>query len=159
MNKTLLIERNEALASRMIKWLALERFSIESVPNGQEALNLLRETTYDFVILDSSLEDLAKRAICAYSRSNGGHTAILMLLSQTARGVTESVGADDYLEKPFHPRDLSNRLRALAGEGPESDSTDYGHDPPSGSPVPRRPLLPAGDNQASLDLPEEDFDA
>jgi len=58
MAKVLLVEDDQDLVSRITKWLSLERYSVESVGNGREALELLRESTYDFIILDWHIPEL-----------------------------------------------------------------------------------------------------
>jgi DNA-binding response OmpR family regulator len=116
MSKVLLVEDDLDLVSRVTKWLTLERYSVESVTNGREALELLRDVKYDFVILDWHLPELSGIEVCKYFRSSGGSTPILILTGKTDIADKEAgldSGADDYLTKPFHPRELSARLRAL----------------------------------------------
>jgi len=52
MAKVLLVEDDQDLVSRITKWLSLERYSVEAVGSGREALELLKESTYDLIILD-----------------------------------------------------------------------------------------------------------
>jgi Response regulators consisting of a CheY-like receiver domain and a winged-helix DNA-binding domain len=88
---------------------------VESIGNGKDALELLRESTYDFIILDWHLPELSGVEMCRYFRANGGTTPILMLTGKTDIADKEAgldAGADDYLTKPFHPRELCARLRA-----------------------------------------------
>lgn len=116
MSKILLVEDDQDLVSRITKWLALERYSVEAVTNGQEALELLRNNHYDFIILDWHVPGLTGLEVCRYYRNSGGNTPILMLTGKTDIADKEAgldAGADDYLTKPFHPRELCARLRAL----------------------------------------------
>lgn len=116
MAKVLLVEDDQDLVSRITKWLSLERYSVESVGNGREALELLRESTYDFIILDWHIPELSGIETCRYYRATGGTTPVLMLTGKSDIADKEAgldAGADDYLTKPFHPRELCARLRAL----------------------------------------------
>jgi DNA-binding response OmpR family regulator len=116
MSKVLLVEDDLDLVSRITKWLTLERYSVEAVGNGREALELLRDVKYDFIILDWHLPELSGIEVCKYFRSSGGNTPILILTGKSDIADKETgldAGADDYLTKPFHPRELSARLRAL----------------------------------------------
>lgn len=116
MAKVLLVEDDLDLVSRITKWLTLERYSVESAATGQEALDLLRDVKYDFIILDWHLPELSGIEVCKYYRSSGGNTPILMLTGKSDIADKEAgldAGADDYLTKPFHPRELTARLRAL----------------------------------------------
>ncbi len=116
MAKVLLVEDDQDLVSRITKWLSLERYSVESISNGREALALLKESAYDFIILDWHVPELNGIEICRYYRAGGGATPILMLTGKADIADKEAgldAGADDYLTKPFHPRELCARLRAL----------------------------------------------
>src|SRR5579862_8845637 len=117
MAKILLVEDDLDLISRITKWLSLERHSVEAASNGQEALDLLRDVKYDLIILDWHLPGLSGIEVCKYYRSAGGKAPVLMLTGKTDIADKEAgldAGADDYLTKPFNPRELSARLRALA---------------------------------------------
>lgn len=116
MAKILLVEDDADLRGRVEKWLASERHSVEVSDNGRDALALLEAEKYDLIILDWVLPEMHGVEVCRLYRSKGGETPVLML---TGRGsVTEKemgldAGADDYLLKPFDPRELSARIRAL----------------------------------------------
>ncbi len=116
MSKVLLVEDDQDLVSRITKWLSLERYSVESISNGREALDILKESVYDFIILDWHVPEVTGIEICRYYRASGGPTPILMLTGKTDIADKEAgldAGADDYLTKPFHPKELCARLRAL----------------------------------------------
>ncbi len=116
MARVLLVEDDQDLVSRITKWLSLERYSVEAIGNGREALEILRESTYDFIILDWHMPELTGLEMCRYYRASGGTTPILMLTGKADIADKEAgldAGADDYLTKPFHPRELCARLRAL----------------------------------------------
>jgi len=122
MAKVLLVEDDQDLVSRITKWLSLERYSVESINNGREALEVLRESTYDLIILDWNIPEVSGIEICRYYRAGGGSTPILMLTGKTDIADKEAgldAGADYYLTKPFHPKELTACLRALGRRPPQ----------------------------------------
>lgn len=117
MSRILLVEDDQDLAQRIIKWLQAERHSVEHVANGREALEYLEGRQYDIIILDWQLPEVPGLDVCKQFRATGGTTPVLMLTGKADITDKESgldAGADDYLTKPFHPRELSARLRALS---------------------------------------------
>jgi DNA-binding response OmpR family regulator len=116
MAKILLVEDDHDLASLISNILSIERHTVESVANGQEALGRLKMFKYELVVLDWMLPGLSGMDVCTEFRSKGGSTPILMLTSKSSPEEKEKgldAGADDYLTKPFHPKELSARIRAL----------------------------------------------
>ena len=116
MAKILLVEDDPDLANLISNILHVERHTIEAVANGQEALGRLKMFRYELVILDWMLPGLNGMEICAEFRNKGGNTPILMLTSKSSPEEKEKAldgGADDYLTKPFHPKELTARIRAL----------------------------------------------
>jgi len=103
--------------TRMVRdWLATEKHQLESVTDGPEGLERLRFYQFDLVILDVQLPGMDGFEILRQYRSTGASTPVLMLTGKDAVGDVESGligGADDYLTKPFHMRELSARIRAL----------------------------------------------
>lgn len=97
-------------------WLTIEHHNVEVVGDGKEGLEKLQFYEYDIVILDWALPGMQGVDILKEFRNKGGVTPVLMLTGKDA--VTEKeqgfdAGADDYLTKPFHMKELSARLRAL----------------------------------------------
>lgn len=116
MAKVLIVEDDEALSATIFEWLTYERYSVESVANGREALERLEAFQYDAVVLDWQLPELTGIEIIRQFRARGGTTPILMLTGKQAihdKEVGFDAGADDYLTKPFHPKELAVRIRAL----------------------------------------------
>jgi two-component system OmpR family response regulator len=126
MSKILIVEDEEDLAVQVCDWLTREHHTVEHVANGNEAVDHLAVSKYDVIILDWLLPGLDGIEVCRKYRSMGGKTPILML---TAKSTVEDKetgldsGADDYLAKPFHLKELSARVRALVRRTSTSSTT------------------------------------
>jgi len=114
-DRILLIEDDARLAEMVKNYLGGSGFSITIAPTGRAGLGLCGRQEFDALILDLMLPDMDGLEVCRKIRA-GAQTPILML---TARGdamdrvVGLEIGADDYLPKPFEPRELLARLRAI----------------------------------------------
>ena len=116
MAKILLVEDDPEVCEVVTDWLVDEHYTVDVVNNGVEAIERLRFDKYDVLIFDWQLPDLTGIEICKKFRSKGGNTPVLMLTGKseiTDKETGLDAGADDYLTKPFHPRELSARVRAL----------------------------------------------
>jgi len=114
--KILLVEDDKEVCDVVSEWLIDEHYTIDVVNLGNEAIERLRFDKYDVLIFDWQLPDVSGVEICKRFRAKGGTTPVLMLTGKTEivdRETGLDAGADDYLCKPFHPRELSARVRAL----------------------------------------------
>lgn len=120
MAKILLVEDDPDLSAFVREWLEFEKFRVEQVDDGADALQMLQVTTFDVVILDWDLPSMPGTELCRRFRAAGGTTPVLMLTGKQAiddKVAAFGVGADDYLTKPFHLNELSARLKALLRRG------------------------------------------
>lgn len=114
--RILVVEDEKDLNNIITKHLKKNNFSVDSVFNGEEALEYLDYGTYDLIILDIMLPKVNGYEVIKKLRENKNEIAILML---TARDSVEDkikgldLGADDYLIKPFDFGELLARIRAL----------------------------------------------
>lgn len=114
----LLVEDDAALAELLIFHFSREDFTVRHTPDGEEALILARENAPDIVLLDWMVENLSGIEVCRRLRRNPG-TANVPIIMLTARGEEDDrirgldTGADDYVTKPFSPRELIARVQAV----------------------------------------------
>jgi two-component system catabolic regulation response regulator CreB len=123
MRQLLIVEDEVAIADTLLFALSAEGFGVRRVALAGEALELLRTGGIDLVILDVGLPDMTGFEACKQLR--GFSTVPVMFLTARAeeidRVVGLEIGADDYVVKPFSPREVVARVRAIlkrsAGNG------------------------------------------
>jgi len=114
--RILVVEDEKDLNNIITKHLKKNNFSVDSVFNGEEALEYLEYGAYDLIVLDIMLPKVNGYEVVKKLRENKNETAVLML---TARDSIDDkikgldLGADDYLIKPFDFGELLARIRAL----------------------------------------------
>ena len=116
--KMLLVEDDAALAELLTWHFQREDFDVAQTPDGEEALIMAQERTPDIVLLDWMVENLSGIEVCRRLRRMN-ETANVPIIMLTARGEEEDrvrgleTGADDYVTKPFSPRELIARVNAV----------------------------------------------
>ncbi len=118
MKRALVVEDDPDIVELIDHYLKAEGFEVEALGDGRQALERLRGGGHDVVILDLQLPGLDGLSLCAELRRDK-RTRSLPVIMLTARGdeadrvVGLEVGADDYVVKPFSPKELVARVRAL----------------------------------------------
>ena len=115
----LLIEDDARLAGMVRDYLGESSFEVTIAGTGNQGLALQEKHGFDAIILDLMLPDVDGLEVCRILRATGS-VPILMLTAKGGpmdRVVGLELGADDYLPKPFEPRELLARLRAILRRG------------------------------------------
>jgi two-component system phosphate regulon response regulator PhoB len=116
--RILLVEDDPALVELLTFHLSREEFEVDSTADGEDALLMARETPPDLVILDWMIEGVSGIEVCRRLRRLP-ETANVPIVMLTARGEEADrirgleTGADDYVTKPFSPRELVARVGAV----------------------------------------------
>ena len=120
--KILVVEDEPKSAAFLRKGLSASGFVVDLAADGDEALSLAANLSYDLVILDVMLPRRNGWTVIGDLRSQGIHTPVLFLtardtVSDRVKGL--ELGADDYLVKPFAFSELLARVRSVLRRGPE----------------------------------------
>jgi len=118
-NPSVLVVEDDRALCELLTWnLSAEGYNVRSTGDGEEALLMVQEQTPDAIILDWMIEHVPGIEVCRQLRKDKD-TAQIPILMLTARGEEEDrirglkTGADDYVTKPFSPRELLARIEAL----------------------------------------------
>jgi two-component system phosphate regulon response regulator PhoB len=116
--RLLLVEDDKVLAELLVWHFEREEYDVRWTTDGEEALTLASEQAPDIVILDWMIEGISGLEVCRRLR-RGAATANVPIIMLTARGEESDrvrgleTGADDYMTKPFSPRELIARIGAV----------------------------------------------
>jgi two-component system response regulator RegX3 len=130
--RVLLVEDERPIRDAVAAYLEREGFWVTAVADGQEALDAAARKPFDLVVLDLNLPKVPGEEVCRRIRA----TSDVPIIMLTAKGAEEErvrgfeMGADDYLVKPFSPRELVARVRALlrrahAESDPQRDRIEH----------------------------------
>jgi DNA-binding response OmpR family regulator len=133
--RALVVDDEVPLAEVVASYLVREHFDVRVAHNGNDALALAREIDPDVVVLDLALPGIDGLEVCRQLRTFSDAYVVMLTARDTEVDtiIGLSVGADDYVTKPFSPRELVARIRAMlrrprtVSAGNESDNE---HDQP-----------------------------
>lgn len=114
--RVLVVDDDRAIRESLERLLTLEGHEVTAVADGAVALEVIRATEVDVVLLDVMMPSIDGLTLCRMVRGDGNRVPILMLTARTETSDRVSgldAGADDYLPKPFDPGELLARVRAL----------------------------------------------
>lgn len=144
MTQILVVDDDTRLRSLLMRYLTEQGFSVQSAGDSAQMDKIRKREHFDLLVLDLMLPHEDGLSICRRLRGSGDSTPIIML---TAKGeeidriVGLEMGADDYLPKPFNPRELLARIHAVL----RRQKTEV-----PGAPLKEKTLICFGDVQVNL---------
>ena len=122
MCRLLLVEDDKSIITNLTAFLRSEGFAVDAVCGQTDALERLASDQYDLLLLDISLADGNGFAVCSAAKRRADIPVIFLSASGDEYSVVTGLdlGADDYISKPFRPRELVSRIRSVlrrAGKG------------------------------------------
>jgi len=121
--KLLVVDDDVRLRSLLERYLTEQGFTVRAVANAEQMDRLLQRESFNLMVLDLMLPGEDGLSICRRLRAAHSTLPIVMLTAkgdEVDRIVGLEVGADDYLPKPFNPRELLARIRAVLRRNPVS---------------------------------------
>lgn len=128
-DKILVVEDEADIRTLITYHLSQERFRVLEAENGEDALDLVQQESPRLIVLDLMLPNLSGLDVCKIIRQNPetAQTPILMLTAKAGeadRVVGLELGADDYITKPFSPREMVARVKAVLRRTEAQSSPD-----------------------------------
>jgi DNA-binding response OmpR family regulator len=124
MTKILIIEDEESILMPLEDNLKLEGYEVSCARDGLEGLSMAVEHSFDLIVLDIMLPGMDGFEVCKRLRQGRVMTPILMLTAKSQeidKVLGLELGADDYVTKPFSPRELLARIKAILRRGSALD--------------------------------------
>ncbi len=127
--RLLLVEDDPGLVELLTWHLAREAFEVEQTPDGEQALLLAKQDPPDLVLLDWMIEGISGIEVCRRLRRTPGLTGVPIIMISGRDEESDRIhgletGADDYLAKPFSPRELIARISALLRRAQPNDARE-----------------------------------
>ena len=124
MVKILLVEDDTSIVNNLTEYLRSEGFEIDSATGQNQAVNKIENNKYDLLLVDISLKDGNGFAVCAAARAIGETPVIFLTASADEYSIITGLdmGADDYISKPFRPRELLSRIRSVLRRSNKSNT-------------------------------------
>ncbi|MCU6763474.1 Sensory transduction protein regX3 [uncultured Roseburia sp.] len=115
MTRILLVEDDKWIIKSLTEFLKEEGFELFTACGQKEALDRLKEREYDLALLDVSLQDGNGFSVCSAIKKEMDLPVIFLTASDDEYSVVTGLdlGADDYISKPFRPRELVSRIRSV----------------------------------------------
>ena len=140
MTRILVVDDEAALVELVRSYLKREQYEVLTAGDGRTALDLARSSQPDLVVLDVMLPELDGIEVCRQLRQFSD--AYVIMLTARAEEIDKilglTVGADDYLTKPFSPRELVARIKAVLRRPRQTASTPHPHaEPLDDAPAPQ----------------------
>lgn len=114
MNRILLVEDDKSIVESLSAFLVSEGFTVDTANGQKKAVSLIEEYLYDILLVDISLADGNGFAVCMAAKEKG-YPVIFLTASGDEYSVVAGLdmGADDYISKPFRPRELVSRIKSV----------------------------------------------
>jgi DNA-binding response OmpR family regulator len=123
--KILIIEDEEKILEIVEFYLNKEGYEVYKCLNGKESLDLFNSISVDLIILDLMLPDMSGEEICKSIRKKSNVPIIMLTAKVTEKNILEGfkLGADDYVTKPFSPKQLVARVNAVIRRCTQNDTS------------------------------------
>ena len=121
--RVLVVDDDENIVRLVTMYLEKDGYRVDASFDGRDALTQFRRTKPDIVVLDLMLPEIDGLSVCRTIREQSD-VPIIMLTARTTEGdklIGLDQGADDYVTKPFSPRELLARIRAVLRRVPGED--------------------------------------
>lgn len=115
MSKILLVEDDKSIVNALSDFLRTEGYGVSNASGQKDALELLKSETFDLILLDVCLLDGNGFSLCAEIKNKYTIPVIFLTASSDEGSIVTGldIGADDYISKPFKPRELISRIKSV----------------------------------------------